>query len=185
MVSFKDQALGQIYQMGFVHESLDSGIRHHIDALGIGPWYVAESFQMPHQTYRGTPTPDLDLTVAFSFLGDMMYELVVQKDAGPSVYRDMVDECGYGLHHIAYFTRSFDKESSRLSALGYERTFEVTTGPELGSKRVTYFDSRKHLGVMIELCEQSDPVFELFSRIKEACQGWRGEDPVRQLASLM
>lgn len=185
MIPFKDQPLGPIYQIGYVYENLGEGIRRQMDALGIGPWYIAETFRMPLQKYRGVETPELDVAVAFSFLGDTMYELVVQNDPGPSVYRDTLEERGCGLHHIAYFTREFDKESQRLLDLGYIRAFEVTTGPELGRKRVTYFDTRAHLGVMIELCEYSDMVTELFSRIKENCVGWDGKEPFRQLSSLM
>lgn len=139
---------------------------------------------MPLQKYRGRETPELDVAVAFSFLGDLMYELVVQNDSGPSVYRDTVEERGYGLHHIAYFTRAFDGESQKLLGCGYERAFEVAAGPELGCKRVAYFDTRKHFGVMLELCEHSEEVVELFSGIKENCVNWDGRDPVRQLASL-
>lgn len=185
MIPFKNRPLGPIYQIGYVYEDLEEGIRRQIDTLGMGPWYIAESFKMPLQKYRGLPTPDLDVAVAFSFLGDMMYELVVQNDGGPSVYRDTLDERGCGLHHIAYFTREFDSESRRLVDQGYVAAFEVTTGPELGRKRVTYFDTRAHLGVMLEVCEHSEEVAELFSRIKENCAGWDGTDPFRQLASLL
>lgn len=185
MIPFKDQPLGPIYQIGYVYENLEVGIRWQMGALGIGPWYIAESFRMPLQKYRGVETPGLDVAVAFSFLGDMMYELVVQNDPGPSVYRDTLEERGCGLHHIAYFTQEFDRESRRLLDQGYDRAFEVTTGPELGCKRVTYFDTRAHLGVMLEVCEHTEQVAELFSRIKENCAGWDGTDPIRQLASLV
>lgn len=184
MIPFKDQPLGPIYQIGYVYEDLQQGIRWQMDTLGTGPWYIADSFRMPLQKYRGVETPDLDVAVAFSFLGDMMYELVVQNDGGPSVYRDTMEERGCGLHHIAYFTREFDSESRRLLDRGYAPAFEVTTGPELGCKRVTYFDTRQHLGVMLELCEHADEVADLFARIKENCAAWDGKEPIRQLSSL-
>jgi hypothetical protein len=183
-MSLGNQSLRPIYQIGYICENLEASIRHQIDILGTGPWYVAESFKMPVQRYRGRDTPDLDIAVAFSFLGDMMYELIVQNDAGPSVYRDTAGERGYGLHHIAYFTKDFDKECRRLLDLGHDRAFEVTTGTDLGCKRVTYFDTRAHFGAMLEVCEHSDEVVELFSRIKENCTNWDGSEPFRALSDL-
>lgn len=184
MIAFEDQPLGPVYQIGYICEDLALSMRQQTEALGTGPWFVANSFTMPEQAYRATPTPDLDISVAFSFLGDMMYELIVQNDPGPSVYRDVLDERGYGLHHIARFTRSFDDEAARLDGLGYARAFEVTTGPELGAGRVTYFDARHHFGVMLELCEHRDEVIELFSAIKRECDNWDGTDPIRSLPDL-
>ena len=184
MPSIKDHIVGTVFQIGIVGESIESCIADQVRTLNIGPWYTVERFIMPLQKYRGVETPGLHVDVAFSFLGDMMYEIVVQKDAGPSVYRDTIDERGYGLHHLAYFTHDFDTEVERLKAQGYEAAFEVKTGPDLGNKRVTYMDTRVPLGVMLEVCEYSEQVLALFAKVQEKCRAWDGTHPIRRISDL-
>ena len=184
MPSIKHHAVGSVFQIGYAALSIEEGIRHLSDTLRIGPWYTVDSFKMPLQKYRGLETPDLDVSVAFSFLGDMMYEIVVQKDSGPSVYRDTIDERGCGLHHVAYFTHDFDGEIERLKGKGYIPAFEVRTGEDLGRKRVTYMDTRVQLGAMLEVCEYSETVIDLFVKIQEQCADWDGTNPVRDLSDL-
>lgn len=175
---------GSVFQLGFTTKNLHETLAHFVDNLGIGPWFVAEDFAQPLMIHRGTETPDLQTAVGFGYWGDMQYEIVEQRDAGPSVFRDVYETTGYGFHHMAFFTEDYDKQRQHFVDKGAEIAFEARTVPELGGKRAFYADTRSTLGVMTEVGEYCEPVASLFVRMHEASQGWDGRDPYRPITSL-
>jgi hypothetical protein len=179
------EAAGQIFQVAFVTDDIERSARHFAETARIGPWYFVESMKLPTSRHRGSSTPDLELAVAWAYCGTMMYEVVAQRDAGPSVYRDAVtDSGGYGLHHFAYLAPEFDREVSRLRSQGFEAAFEVKLGPEFHGKRVSYVDTRRSIGAMLEICEPCEPMQHMFKVMHTASAGWDGRDPFRPFSAL-
>jgi hypothetical protein len=113
-----------------------------------------------------------------------MYEIIVQRDYGPSAFRDTVQERGYGLHHYAYVTRDFDTEVGRLKAQGHDVVFEVWTGADLDFKRVSYFDTRHTVGAMTEVSEYCEPIINTFRAVRQKCIDWDGLRILRPLSEL-
>jgi hypothetical protein len=85
----------------------------------------------------------------------MTYELVQLADDAPSVYRDVVDDRGYGFHHFGYGTPDFDKAVAAMHAEGYQAVSSLET-PEL---RLAIFDTRDVLPGMTELIEVKEADF--------------------------
>ena len=56
---------------------------------------------------------------------------------------------------------------------------------EVGERgRFIYFDTEFHPGTVIELSEVLGPKGKLFRLIRDASEGWNGQDPVRPFPDL-
>lgn len=177
--------MGSIFQTAFTTCNLEETVANFVDTLKIGPWFITESFPQPSIKYRGIETPGLETAIAWAYSGSMQYEIVMQTDAGPSVFRDTYENTGHGFHHLAYFTEDFDAEQERFRGRGDAIAFEVLTGPELGGKRVFYADTRNLIGAMTEVGEYCEPIASLFARIHAASIGWDGKKPIRPLTDVL
>jgi Glyoxalase/Bleomycin resistance protein/Dioxygenase superfamily len=181
MVSPAEQPVGKIFQVAYVERDMEEAIGRFVTTLGIGPWFVGKRPKTAVVRYRGTETPNLDLSIAWAYSGMLQYEIVVQHDDGPSVFREVVEERGYGPHHYASMTKNFDTDFARLLKLGHNPAYEGKMGEGPGSIRVAYMDTRKALGgMMYELAEYSEPMAQMFRSYQLASVDWDGTDPIRQ-----
>jgi len=86
---------------------------------------------------------------AFFNCGQVQIELI-QPDDEPSVWRDIMEERGEGLHHIAFDIKQGMKETcAMLSTLGWP----VMQKGEYTGGRYAYIDARKDLKLILELLE--------------------------------
>jgi len=102
----------------------------------------------------------------------MLYELIQPADDLPSVYREVIDERGYGFHHFGYATPVFDEAVATMRAQGDEANGSI----EVPGVRLAYFDTRDALPGMIELIEASEEVNASFTAIWKASIG-KGDTP--------
>jgi len=168
------QELGAIFQIAYVVEDIRAAIEEHARRLRIGPWLLLEHFEPLWQTYRGRPT-QLDASLAISFSGSMMFELIQQHDDVPSVFRDVVQRRGYGLHHLAVSTRDFEAECARYRGMGYEPVFEAAAD---GGLRVAYFDTLATLPAMLEIMDMPASVESRWASLQALCAAWDGRNPL-------
>jgi hypothetical protein len=176
MLSF-GQPLGAIMQVAYVVDDIDRELERWTKELGVGPFFLFRSFPVIEPKYRGKPT-DIDIDLALAFSGSMCFELIQQRNNAPSVYREVIDRRGYGFHHWAVSTKTFDAEVARRQAAGAPLAFSGAAG--VGA-RFGYMDATDTLGGMIELIEINPNVEEFFGMLHAAAQGWDGKDPVRTL----
>lgn len=173
------QPLGAIMQVAYVVEDMDRALTHWTTTLGVGPFFLFKSFKLLDAKYYGEPT-DIDIDLALAFSGTMCFELIVQNNDVPSVYRDVVERRGHGFHHWAVSTRTFDADVARHQRAGMSLAFSGVAG--VGA-RAGYMDATATLGGMIELIEINPKVEEFFGALHAAGQGWDGTDPVRTLGA--
>jgi hypothetical protein len=174
LVSFGQPDDG-IIQMAYVVEDMRRAIEHWTKKLNTGPWFLLEHFTGIDARYRGRPT-DVVASIAMSFAGHMMVELIEQHNDAPSVYRETIDKRGYGFHHFGVATRRYDADLKRYLESGYELAFscKVPTGDRVG-----YVDTTADLPGMVELIEIGDGFEPTFNRFYGASIGWDGKDPIR------
>lgn len=172
------QPLGGIIQVAYVVEAIEASMREFTAVLNVGPWFVTGPFVPAAGIYRGQPT-QMSLTLAVAFSGHVMLELIQQHDRLPSVYREMVERTGYGFHHYAVPTATFDADVARYRAMGYELAFSDVS--PRGS-RIAYMDSTRAVHGMVELVEMSDRLEAIYRAFHHASVGWDGRDPVRRTA---
>lgn len=173
------QPLGAIMQVAHIVENMDRELKHWTKTLGVGPFFLFKSFKLLDAKYYGQPT-DIDIDLALAFSGTMCFELIVQNNDAPSVYRDVVRQRGYGFHHWAVSTRNFDADVARHQQAGMALAFSGVAG--VGA-RAGYMDATATLGGMIELIEINPKVEEFFGMLHAAAQNWDGKDPVRTLGA--
>lgn len=170
--------VGAIMQVAYVVDDLEKAAKRWASHLNIGPWVIMEHFPAENMRYYGEPT-DIDISLALAFTDTMSFELIVQHDDTPSVYKDVVEKHGYGaFHHWAVTTDTFDADVERYLNDGAKVAFSGEVVP-VGRKRFAYIDTLGKLPGMIELIELSDGVEDLFAGIKAQSEGWDGSDPTR------
>jgi hypothetical protein len=137
-----------IFQTAFVVEDLDVAIEQFSKRFKVAPWTVFRDAEPVGALYRGEPAQAI-LHLAFGFAGHMTYELVQLADDAPSVYRDVVEDRGYGFHHFGYGTRALDEDVAAMKAEGYQAVGNLDTA----EIRLAMFDTRDVLPGMTELIE--------------------------------
>ena len=167
-----------IIQMAYVVEDIHQAMEMWAKKLKVGPWFLLDSFTGIDAQYRGKPT-DNAISLAMSFAGHMMVELIQEHRPVPSVYRETIEKRGYGFHHWGVATTDFDRSLREYEAGGYQLAFfaRVPTGG-----RVAYMDTTHDLPGMVELIELGAAFDEVFSRFYAASIGWDGSEPVRKFA---
>jgi hypothetical protein len=165
-----------IVQHAYVVKDLDESIRHWIEVLGAGPFFVSRNHVGRELTYRGAPSQTL-VHYAFGQSGNTQVQLIAQDDPGPSIYRDMYPAGEAGFHHVACLVPAGDmaREVSRFEAAGFPVASSL-----ISYVPVAYFDCREQLGCFVELHGLSDEIAEIFDTFRIAHEQWDGvSDPVR------
>ncbi|WCT74521.1 VOC family protein [Sphingomonas naphthae] len=111
----------KLIQLCFVVEDLEAAMADHSRIFGAGPWFLYKEppAHLDRTLYRGRPTP-MGTRVALGYAGDMMYELACPRPEMPSIFREVVDRQGYGLHHLGFGVRDFDAVAETLRSDGLE-----------------------------------------------------------------
>jgi len=76
---------------------------------------------------------------------------LIEPDDKPSVWRDILDEKGEGLHHLAFQVKDAKGKMKTLATKGYPTMQKGNYGN--GSGMYAYIDTRKELKLIIELLE--------------------------------
>ena len=170
------QPVSGIMQTAFIVPDIHAAIDHWVSKLVIGPWFLLGEFTGIDPQYRGAPSTS-KCAIAMSFAGQMNIELIQPLDDQPSVYKDTIDERGYGFHHFGVSTLKLDEDIAAYRDKGYELAFfaGVPTGGH-----VAYMDTRADMPGMIEFIEGGPAVDAAFTSFYQATLGWDGSNPIRK-----
>jgi methylmalonyl-CoA/ethylmalonyl-CoA epimerase len=97
--------------------------------------------------YRGQPT-DAQAKLAFFDLGQVSLELI-EPLGGDSVWQEVLDQKGEGVHHIAFQIKGTDKVTEYLA----EHDIPIIQQGHYTGGMYTYVDSDPVLHVVLELLE--------------------------------
>jgi hypothetical protein len=164
-----------IFQMAYVVEDIEAAMQRWIEQLGVGPWFLLEHFTGERATYRGAPA-EADVALAMAYAGHMLLELIAPNDDKPSVYREAIEQRGYGFHHFGVGSLDYDADVARHREQGHDLAFEawVPTGG-----RVAYMDTTAELPGYVEVIEMDAATDAAFTRLYATSLAWDGSDPVR------
>jgi hypothetical protein len=167
--------VGTICQMAYVVEDLHQAIAWWVERMGVGPWFVLDSFGSPEHVYRGKPNT-ANVAIAMSFAGSMNIELLMPLDDEMSVYRETIDKVGYGFHHFGVAQEDIEEEVERRIAKGevLAHRAQVPTGG-----KVAYFEGGVGAPGFVELIPATPGMDAGFSAFWEQTRGWDGKDPIR------
>lgn len=110
-----------LIQICFVVEDLESAMAQYSGIFGAGPWFLYEepAPELDRTEYRGKPTR-MGTRVALGYAGDMMFELACPRPGMPSIFQEVAERDGYGLHHFGLAVDDFDAVAAALEAAGLE-----------------------------------------------------------------
>jgi hypothetical protein len=173
----------RIMQTSFVVPDLRQAAADFSAAYGIGPWLVFGRAPIERVRYRGEPI-ELDISVAAAFQGDMMFELVQPNDDQPSAFQEVVQERGYGLHHFAMATTTFEQSVEDFLGRGYQITLEARSPEADGGSRVVFLDTPGTLPAMLEVMELDAGFESALQQLHQLSVDWDGSDPVRDVSDV-
>jgi catechol 2,3-dioxygenase-like lactoylglutathione lyase family enzyme len=172
---------GGIAQVCYVVRDLERAVKTWTELYRAGPFYVADFRLEEGQQYRGRPTV-LDVRVAVGYCGSLNIELLQPRHPAPSIFHEILDTRGEGIHHFWLRGTDLDAEIARFAALGCP----VVAGGEVAGFGRSYFvDTLSLLGVFTELQELRDAVYLALEGMHRAHVQWDGKtDPVRPYPQL-
>lgn len=165
-----------IVQYAYVVDDLDEGVRHWVEVMGAGPFFVSRNHRGRDHTYRGV-LDEAVFSYAFGQAGPAQVQLIQCMDDSPSIYRDMFAPGEGGFHHVACLVPAADME--REVARFVDQGFDIASTLH-SYVPVAYLDCRSVLGFFVELHGLNEDVEDLFREIREAHESWDGvTDPIR------
>ena len=145
--------------------------------FGWGPFFLMEHIPLERSLYRGQQA-EFDHSSAYGQAGDLMVELIMQHNVGPSALRDLYAPDATGVHHVACFVTDL-----RAALLAYEEQGHVVALDARTCTGVDFamVDLTAGLGHMLELYEPSADLLRFYAHVRRSAEGWDGERPVRRL----
>ena len=175
----RSQPNGTVLQVAHVVRNVESSIERWVKTFEAGPFFVAP-FVFDGQSYRGQPAKT-NITAAIGCMGTTIIELAQPNDASPSIFNEVLQQRGEGLHHYWLHAHDFDGEIKRYQALGCPL---IGYGDLPGIGRGAFVDTSAHLGCFVELLDLVPKMWDILEHVLEAHQHWDGRDPIRQYPSF-
>lgn len=169
---------GEIRQNGYVVRDIQAALKHWIEVIGVGPWFINERFPFIGFEYKGQPS-DPHCTLAFANSGSLQLELIQQRNDAPSMFKDFIDAGNEGLQHVAYWPEDLDALVDPMLKQGYSIGQTAQVG-EMG--RFVYLETEAHPGTVIEISHLTPRRKAVFDKVREASEGWDGGDPIRDIS---
>jgi len=141
-----------VMQICFVTDDVNKTTAWFADLFGVAPGELRTSAdaETAKARYKGEPAVVSCKTKIFSF--DNIDIEILEPGPEKSAWRDVLEEKGPCVHHIAIRTRNMTKRSAYLEGNGQAKlqSGEFNGG---GGGRYAYFDASAKLGTLIELLE--------------------------------
>lgn len=169
---------GPVAQIGMVVRDIEAAMRHWSEVCGVGPWFHIPRYPVTRFRYRGVEQPGPDMAIALAYSGEVQLELIEQRCATPSLYRDFLDAGREGMQHWAFWAADYDAALARALAAGHRIGHDGDAG---GRGRFAYLKSDGPVGSVVEIVELTESRAAGFGRMKAAAAEWDGRDPVRLL----
>lgn len=162
-------------QNAWIVTDIENAAQRWSDAMGIGPFYVAEYSPAIFDTveYRGKPGK-LHMKTAIAYAGEVQIELVEPVGEYPSAYSDTIKPGSSGFHHLCYWSDDFDADMAHYAELGYAVANQGQMAG--GGPRFSYLDASHELGHIVELLERAEGTEQIFNAWKESAKQWRAGD---------
>ncbi len=144
-----DPGMKAVVQVAIVCRDIDATSKRWAAVLGVDPPQIRTTRpgREVKVMYRGHPS-DGQARLAFIRLGQVTLELI-QPVGGNTSWKEYLDSNGEGVQHIAFQVQDLDKTLKSLAAKDIPVLHQGRYDDDSGS--YTYVDSRKALGVTLEL----------------------------------
>ncbi|WP_196510425.1 VOC family protein [Nostoc sp. NZL] len=148
--SLSNSFIDQIYKIGIITHDLDKTVRNYVERLGIAPWkvYNLQSPRLSETKIHGKNV-NLSVRIAVTYVGNTLLEIVQPLD-GISIYHDLLDKHGEGVHYIGVASEklNFSELIKHFNKLGYSIAME---GKLENAYHFAYLDTKSVAKMMIEV----------------------------------
>jgi methylmalonyl-CoA/ethylmalonyl-CoA epimerase len=170
--------MGPIFQVAYVEVDFERAVSSWA-ALGVGPFFAAQHVKVPYD-YHGKKL-EAELTLAFSYWGDMQIEIIQQHDDVPSVYREWMDGSQSGIHHVCILVDDIADIRGRCAGAGLRIDQQTSTA----SADIIYTRMPHGGSHFVEFAQYAPGTGALFEKIKNECASWDGTNPIRALGDFI
>ena len=143
----------QVCQIGLVVHDIEKSLDGYCEVFGIPRPQVriTDEYELSKAVYRGQPTK-ARAKLAFIDMGQVQIELI-EPIGEPSTWKEILDEKGAGVHHIAFVIKDTDQVVKNLA----EKKMALAQQGHYPGGMYSYIDSVEKLGVTLELLENFKP----------------------------
>lgn len=139
-----------VTQIGFVVNDIEKTSQAFADFLGVEKpqWSLTDTIDKTHGEFNGQPCP-ARAKLAFFHVGDTLDIELIEPDETPSVWRNVLNEKGEGVHHIAFVVNGMKEKILALEGNG----MKLLQRGEYTGGRYAYIDCVDQLKTIVELLE--------------------------------
>lgn len=146
--------LKEVAQICLLVPDLDKAMKNYWEKFGVGPWHIY-TYGKPlvkRMTRNGKPA-EYKMKVGLSYIGSMRIELI-QPLEGDTVYKEFIEQHGYGVHHLGILTQNMHDSIQQAKKAGFRMTMDgAGFGPD-DDGHYAYLDTEDAIGTTIELIER-------------------------------
>ena len=165
MLPVLDSLFGPIRQIAFVVSDIDQAIESWHKQMGIGPFAVVRNSKpLNGSRYRGEPSGEIVLNMAFAYIDNIQLELIEQVNETPSMYQEAAGRDYWGAHHYAVCVEDFEAAHQHAINNGFT---EVMNAGAPGYAQMAYVESEQIPGLMLEIIEWNDLTRPYFDGIAD------------------
>lgn len=145
----------KLSHVGIVVANMDEADRDAASRFGLPRLVRRATLQFPDALYRGTR---ISFAAVFGYveLGNTSFELIQPIGSDPSPYRDVLEQRGESVHHIAFVVPSIDQRLTAARQAGAPASVVVDGKIPDGQGRFVYVEGLLH-GALVELLELAEP----------------------------
>jgi 4-hydroxyphenylpyruvate dioxygenase-like putative hemolysin len=142
----------KMVQVAVIVKDAEETAKKWADLLGVEvpKAVMSEPATTAKTMYRGKPT-EARVKMVFFKLDNLSLELL-EPVGGPSVWREVLEEKGECVHHIAFAVKGMDEHIANIEKKGMPLT-QRGRWTEGSGGSYAYFDSEEELGLILELLE--------------------------------
>ena len=139
-----------VTQIGFVVNDIEATSQAFADFLGVEKpqWSLTDTIDKTQEEYNGKPCA-ARAKLAFFHVGETLDIELIEPDQAPSVWRDILNKKGEGVHHIAFCIKGMKEKLIALEADG----MKLMQRGEYTGGRYAYVDAVSQLKTIVELLE--------------------------------
>lgn len=157
-------ASGPVIQVSWVVRDVAESESFLGNQFGAGPWTRMPDvrFGPEEASYRGAPA-DFTAHVSLAYAGDLQLELI-QPVVGESIYTELLERSGPGLHHVCFETDDLDAAVARAEEAGLEVVQQgVMAG---GLMSFAYVDGAAWGVPFVEVAQLTEDMRAFFAAVK-------------------
>ncbi|MGI5885084.1 MAG: VOC family protein [Candidatus Spyradocola sp.] len=139
-----------VTQIGFVVNDIEKTSKAFADFLGVETpaWSLTDTIDKTHGEFNGEPCA-ARAKLAFFHVGENLDIELIEPDQTPSVWRNVLNEKGEGVHHIAFVINGMKEKILALEGNG----MKLLQRGEYTGGRYAYIDCVDQLKTIVELLE--------------------------------